>query len=221
MTVYESWIPHKNDRCTGIAYWLPREEEPPAQPKPEIHERKVLLCRWWDARGMIYHELLTQGHTMTSAVYVEQLHRLAAALQAKKRIGQVHLLHDNARPHVGSATRQQLEVLKWITIAHPPYSPNSAPSDYHLFRALKNYLRGQLFPDFDSLKNALNSFFNSSPLSSGSVASSLSQTGGKQLWIIMANILLIKMGFLHSIIRKIFRNQNISLHNISVFGCHN
>ena len=34
----ESWILYKND--TRTAYWLPREEEPPSQPKPETHGRK-------------------------------------------------------------------------------------------------------------------------------------------------------------------------------------
>ena len=73
-------------------------------------------------------------------------------------MGQVHLLHDNARPHVASATRRQLEELGWITVPHPPYSPDLAPSDYHLFRALKNFLRGQSFADFDSLKTRARDF---------------------------------------------------------------
>ena len=159
----ESWILYKNEK--RIAYWLPREEEPPAQPKPEFHGRKVLLCCWWDARGMIYYELLTQGNTVSAAVYVDQLHRLAAALREKRRrMAQVHLLHDNARPHVASATRRQLQELGWITVPHPPYSPDLAPSDYHLFRALKNFLRGQSFPDFNSLKSALETFFEQQPL---------------------------------------------------------
>ena len=158
----ESWILYKNEK--RMAYWLPREEDPPAQPKPETHGRKVLLCCWWDSRGMVHHELLTQGHTVTSAVYVDQLRRLAAALREKRRrMGQVRLLHDNARPHVASATRQQLEELGWITLPHPPYSPDLAPSDYHLFRALKNFLRGQSFSDFSALENSLENFFRQQP----------------------------------------------------------
>jgi hypothetical protein len=66
----------------------------------------------------------------------------AATIQEKKRRRmQVCPLHDNARPHVASATRQQLEELGWTAIPHPPYSPDLAPSDLHLFRFLKNYLR--------------------------------------------------------------------------------
>jgi transposase len=67
---------------------------------------------------------------------------LAAAIQKKRRRRiEVCLLHNNARPHVASATRQQLEKLSWTTVFHPPYSPDLAPSDLHLFRSLKNYMR--------------------------------------------------------------------------------
>ena len=33
---------------------------------------------------------------------------------------------------------QQLGSLRWEALPHPPYWPDIAPSDYHLFRALKN-----------------------------------------------------------------------------------
>ena len=37
---------------------------------------------------------------------------------------------------------------------HPPYSPDLAPSDYHLFPNLKKHLRGQRFSTDDELKSA-------------------------------------------------------------------
>ena len=65
------------------------------------------------------------------------------------------------RPHIASKTRQQLESLEWETLPHPPYSPDIAPSDYHLFRALKNVLRGKRFVNFGEIESELTSFFNS------------------------------------------------------------
>jgi histone-lysine N-methyltransferase SETMAR len=156
----ESWVLYKND--TRTAYWLPRGEEPPTQPQPETHSRKVLLCCWWDARGMLYFELLSGQQTVTADVYTRQLRQLALAIREKRRRqSEVHLLHDNARPHVATATRRVLEDLGWDTVPHPAYSPDLAPSDYHLFRALKNSLRGRRFSDFNKLQTGLAYFFES------------------------------------------------------------
>ncbi|XP_029162233.1 histone-lysine N-methyltransferase SETMAR-like [Nylanderia fulva] len=50
--------------------------------------------------------------------------------------------HDNARPHTSLMTRQKLRELGLEVLMHPPYSPDIAPSDYHLFRSLQNFLNG-------------------------------------------------------------------------------
>jgi len=41
---------------------------------------------------------------------------------------------------------------KWTT---PPYSPNLAPSDFHLFLHLKKFLGGKRFDDDDDLTDAV------------------------------------------------------------------
>jgi hypothetical protein len=38
-----------------------------------------------------------------------------------------------------------IQKLKWNVLPHPPYSPNLAPSDYHLFGPLKEHLGGKSF----------------------------------------------------------------------------
>jgi histone-lysine N-methyltransferase SETMAR len=38
-----------------------------------------------------------------------------------------------------------IQELDWEILPHPPYSPNLAPVDYHLFRSLSNNLRGVSF----------------------------------------------------------------------------
>ncbi|GBP21165.1 Histone-lysine N-methyltransferase SETMAR [Eumeta japonica] len=42
--------------------------------------------------------------------------------------------HDNARANTFSATQQILREFAWNVLMHPPYSPDLAPSDFHLFR---------------------------------------------------------------------------------------
>jgi hypothetical protein len=57
----------------------------------------------------------------------------------------VVLLHNDGRPHTGTAARTQelLEHFNWELFDHTPYSPDLAPSDYHLFTYLNNWLGSQ------------------------------------------------------------------------------
>ncbi|KAG5317141.1 MOS1T transposase, partial [Pseudoatta argentina] len=76
---------------------------------------------------------------------VLQLMRLSRALKEKRplyaqRHDKVILLHDNARPRVAKPVKTYLETLKWEVLPHPPYSPDIAPSDFHLFCAF-SFLR--------------------------------------------------------------------------------
>jgi hypothetical protein len=57
----------------------------------------------------------------------------------------VVLLHDNGRLHKAPCTRALLDHFDWELFGHPPYSPDLAPSDSHLFNYLKNWLVSQRF----------------------------------------------------------------------------
>jgi len=49
----------------------------------------------------------------------------------------VLFLHDNAPAHRALATLKKLAYLGFQCLDHPPYSPDLASSDYHLFPGLK------------------------------------------------------------------------------------
>ena len=55
----------------------------------------------------------------------------------------VILLHDNARLHTARQTTDLLQQFGWDIFDHPPYSPDLALSDFHLFLHLKRFLSGQ------------------------------------------------------------------------------
>ena len=52
-------------------------------------------------------------------------------------------------------TRKKLLELVWEMMPHPPYSPDLATFDYHLFRSLQNYLKGKTFDSNEAVKNEL------------------------------------------------------------------
>jgi len=47
----------------------------------------------------------------------------------------VILLHDNAPSHTAKLVKETIEAFGWEIFSHATYSPDLAPSDYHLFAA--------------------------------------------------------------------------------------
>ena len=74
----------------------------------------------------------------------------------------VLLLHDNARPHTAIHTLQTLVKLGFTVLEHPAYSPDVAPSDYHLFGPLKDALRGRQFTSY-GMKKAVHEWLAAQP----------------------------------------------------------
>ncbi|GFV57908.1 histone-lysine N-methyltransferase SETMAR [Trichonephila clavipes] len=64
----------------------------------------------------------------------------------------VVFLHHNARPHTANVTKTLLRGFGWDVFDHPPYSPDLAPSDFHLFLHLKSFLAGKHFNNDKELK---------------------------------------------------------------------
>ena len=142
---------------------LGKWNESPTIPKAGLHPEKVMLCIWWDWKGVLYYELLPENQTINSNKYCPQLDQLKAALNEKcpelvnrKRI----IFHqDNTRLHVSLMTRQKLLQLGWEVLIHPPYSPDIAPSDFHWFRSLQNSVNGKNFHSLEDCKRYLEQFF--------------------------------------------------------------
>ncbi|EGI63180.1 Mariner Mos1 transposase [Acromyrmex echinatior] len=79
----------------------------------------------------------------------------------KTKFVRIILLHDNARPHVAKPVKTYLETLKWEVLPHPPYSPDIAPSDYHLFRSLAHSLCEQKFTSYEDCTKWFDSWISS------------------------------------------------------------
>jgi hypothetical protein len=60
-------------------------------------------------------------------------------------------------------TKAAIQELDWEILPHPPYSPDLASTDYHLFRAVSNNLRGVSSNNDAELQNWLDDFFTAKP----------------------------------------------------------
>jgi histone-lysine N-methyltransferase SETMAR len=152
----EKWVMY--DNRSPKRQWL--DPGDPGQPISNVDRqgKKVLLSIWWGVKGVVHWELLPAGHTIDAHVYCEQLDRVKEKLRGKQ--DRVYFLHDNARPHVAFVTQQKLLSFNWVLLSHPPYSPDLAPSDYHLFLSLASQLEGQKFTEEDQLRTDLEEFFS-------------------------------------------------------------
>jgi len=94
-------------------------------------------------------DYLPKGQTINAEYYSSLLVLLKDILKEKRRgkvTNGVLFLHDNAPAHRTFATQKKLAYLGFQCLDHPPYSPDLAPSDYHLFPELKKRLIGHHFP---------------------------------------------------------------------------
>ncbi|KAJ4431874.1 hypothetical protein ANN_20480 [Periplaneta americana] len=103
--------------------------------------------------------------TVNADRYCETLRKLQRAIQNKRRgmlTAGVVLLHDNARPHTAWRTAAVLTEFGWELFDHPPYNPDLAPSDFHVFLHLKKFLSsGERFGNDEELKTSVTRWFHS------------------------------------------------------------
>jgi histone-lysine N-methyltransferase SETMAR len=113
---------------------------------------------FWERRGVLLVDFMERGTTINAERYCETLTKLRRAIQ-NRRCGMlsagVVFLHDNARPHTARRTLTELQKFNWQVLDHPPYSPDLAPSDYHLFMNMKKPLGSQRFDDDEELQSSV------------------------------------------------------------------
>ena len=74
----EKWILYNNVEWKRS--WGKRDEPPPTTPKAGLHPKKVMLCVWWDWKGVLYYGLLPENQMINSNKYYSQLNQLKATL---------------------------------------------------------------------------------------------------------------------------------------------
>jgi len=67
----------------------------------------------------------------------------------------VILLYDNAPSHTAKPVKETIEAFGWETLSHAAYSPDLAPSDYHLFASMGHALAQQRFTSYKDVRKWL------------------------------------------------------------------
>jgi histone-lysine N-methyltransferase SETMAR len=101
---------------------------------------KVLALIFWDRDGILLIDYLPKCQTINAEYYSSLLVQQKDILKEKRHrkvTNGVMFLHDNAPAHRAHATQRKLAYLGFQRLDHPPYSPDLAPTDYHLLPGLK------------------------------------------------------------------------------------
>ena len=114
---------------------------------------KVMCTVFWYRKGVILLDFLEPGQTINSDHYITTLTKLKARISRVRpeRKTTFLLQHDNTRLHTSLKTVEHVANLGWTVLPHPPYSPDLATSDFHLFGPMKDGLRGQHFRSNDAV----------------------------------------------------------------------
>ncbi|UYV80125.1 NR6A1 [Cordylochernes scorpioides] len=94
------------------------------------------------------------------------MHSLREALNEKRpewceKHNKLILQHDNAPAQNARVVKNTIKDLGWELLPHPPYSPDLAPSDYHLFTSLGHALKNQEFSNSEILRKWFVDWFDS------------------------------------------------------------
>ncbi|GFY35602.1 mariner Mos1 transposase [Trichonephila clavipes] len=150
----EKWLYFENPK-RNRSYVDPGQQSK-STARPNRFGRKTILCIFWDREGPIYYELLKPGETINTDRYKQQLLNLNDAILEKreqKRQHKVIFLDDNAPSHRAKPTKVIVKELGWEPLAYATYSPDLAPSDYHLFALLGDALVDQRFTSYEHVKS--------------------------------------------------------------------
>jgi [histone H3]-lysine36 N-dimethyltransferase SETMAR len=166
LTSDEKWVYYENPVRHGE--WRSPGQAPGTTPRRDLWARKAMLCIWWDYQGVVYYEVLNYGQILDADLYCQQLDRLREVLAIKRPslVNRNRLIYqrDNARPHSAKKTQQKIKTFSgWEVLPHPPYSPDIAPSDYHLFRPLQTFLNNKTFNDIIGIRSEIDKFIDITP----------------------------------------------------------
>jgi len=133
----ETWLYHYDPETKQQSLeWRHSDSPRPKKFRVQKYAGKVLPSIFWNQDGILLMDYLPKGQTINGEYYLSLLVQLRDILK-EKRCGKVTkgvlFLHDNALANRALATQKKLAYLGFQWFDHPPYFPDMAPSDYHLF----------------------------------------------------------------------------------------
>lgn len=163
VTVDETWVHHFDPESkVQSKEWRHRGSPPPRKFRVQPSAGKIMATIFWDAEGILLIDYLERGQTITGQYYATLITQLRDSIKEKRKgkLSRGILFNqDNASVHKSLVALNAIHNAGFELMAHPPYSPDLAPSDFYLFPKLKECLRGNKFNSDDEVMTAVEEFF--------------------------------------------------------------
>jgi len=114
-----------------------------------------MLVSFFDHKGIVLYELISQGQTINQQCYLELLTSLQESVRRNIHGIWPHkwiLHHDNAPVYDVLTVCEFLAKKSFTKLDQPHYSPDLAPCDILHFPKLKNALNGKRFADISDIQ---------------------------------------------------------------------
>jgi len=151
---------------------------------------------FWNHKGILLTKFMAPE--TTSEVYCKTLNKLRRSIQNKRHrmlTKGIILLHNNAQPYTMVRTNALIKPFNRDIFDHPPYSPDLAPSDYHLFTMMKVWLATQRFHTNEELMDGVNNWLHNlvAPFFDEGLQKLLSQYDPKCGWQLCGEVMQLCM----------------------------
>ena len=121
---------------------------------------------FWDKDRILLVNYLKEGAIITASYYSSLLDKVKKAMHPKgwgKLLQGVLFLQGNASSHTVTITHRKLADLHSEVLKYPIFSPDVAPSDYHLFPNFEKHHKGTKFLTTEDTMPALYDWFAAQP----------------------------------------------------------
>ena len=164
LTGDEKWIAFDNTH-RGLQ-WLDSDQVPLRTPKTHKFVKKVMMCVWWNTQRILHHKYWKAARRLIATYTVSSSRD---SIKSWSRMASIRQRLDFARHHVSIMTQQKIHELGWTVLPHAQYSPDLAPSYYHLFRSIDQSLRNMQFTNIQHVRKWTGDFIAPKPLLPNSV----------------------------------------------------
>ena len=120
-----------------------------------------MMIIFWDKDGVLLTKYRPRRININSPYYASIIKQLRSVILEKQRTKVSHgvlLLDDNAPIYKCNIVQAAIQQACFIALNHPAYSPDIAPSGYHLFSNLKKFLSGKKFSSDDEAVTAVEDY---------------------------------------------------------------